>query len=821
MFRGSTSEPCAKAVRHFVPACSARPGCPVSSACAPGGVPPRAVRPPWDAPAERLAFASDTPRRTEIAPHLRDDGGGVRLTPEASEDLDQRGDGAFDCLLADTPRAHSAVVARVHLGRHPAQVFVGEPEGDAQVQGRGEPRSRRRRQERRALTQRATQFVRARTAVDSEDERCPRSDVDPMTERAASGARFRHDDAARVALRKRSGRTPEMPLARVAAALRAARAPKFARLAHEPTVGDPRRRFLGARSGVVGRADAPVHRFERGRPSARNRGAATRREIDFLVRAARLERAPISAETRSHTAVRVARLWGDARAEQRARSLDARAATAHARGVARARGGPRSPRGRRGNRARFGAAPARTACDEPREFERGGRRPAWFRPRRAPHRARCYRLGVVFATFVDGSAECEAALARLELRGDADLAKVEPAVREIIDAVRTEGDAGVQAYNERFGRRAPALVLHDYPGAASLDRLPPESRDALELAAARVRAYHQHEVDTGFRYEDAGITLGCRVLPVARAGVYAPGGKARYPSSVIMSAIPAQVAGVKEIVLATPLSGDDSDDGIFAAAHLAGVTMIVNAGGAQAIAALAYGTQTIPRVDKIVGPGNVYVACAKRLVFGAVAIDGIAGPSEIVVVADDEADPRIIAADLLSQAEHDEAAYPLLVCSSELMADAVRRELVRQLETLPRAATARAALSNGAAFVARSRERMAAIADRLAVEHLALHLAEPEALLSQIRRAGAAFLGTSTPEAMGDYLAGPSHVLPTGGAVRFGSPLGVYDFVTRTSIIRYSPHALEQHRRAVCAFARLEGLEAHARAVEARASPGR
>ncbi len=224
----------------------------------------------------------------------------------------------------------------------------------------------------------------------------------------------------------------------------------------------------------------------------------------------------------------------------------------------------------------------------------------------------------------------------------------------------------------------------------------------------------------------------------------------------------------------------------------------------------------MPRVDKIVGPGNLYVACAKRLVFGAVDIDGIAGPSEILVVADDEADPRVVAADLLSQAEHDEAAYPLLVCSSDLMAGAVRRELELQLASLPRAAIARPALQNGAAIVCASRERMGAVADRIAAEHLALHVEDPHAMLATVRRAGAAFLGRSTPEAMGDYVAGPSHVLPTGGAVRFGSPLGVYDFVTRTSIIEYSPAALERHADAVSTFARLEGLEAHARAVEAR-----
>jgi histidinol dehydrogenase len=423
----------------------------------------------------------------------------------------------------------------------------------------------------------------------------------------------------------------------------------------------------------------------------------------------------------------------------------------------------------------------------------------------------------MLSTFLDGSVDFETALARLDARGEADFARVEPVVREILAAVRAEGDAAVQRYNARFGRAAPQLVVRDYPGAAALERLPAEARQALQLAATRIRAFHERERDHGFRFEDGeGAALGVRVLPVSRAGVYAPGGKARYPSSVLMSAIPARVAGVSDVVLATPLAGDETDDPIYAAAHLSGVTALVDAGGAQAIGALAYGTQSIPRVDKIVGPGNAYVACAKRLVFGAVDIDGIAGPSEILVVADDEADPRIIAADLLSQAEHDEAAYPLLLCTSDLMAQAVRREVEQQLATLPRAAIARAALENGAAFVVQSRERMAKVADRLAAEHLALHVVDPHALFGQIHRAGAAFLGGSTPEAVGDYLAGPSHVLPTGGAVRFGSPLGVYDFVTRTSIIEYRPEALAKHERAVCVLARLEGLEAHARAVEAR-----
>jgi histidinol dehydrogenase len=427
------------------------------------------------------------------------------------------------------------------------------------------------------------------------------------------------------------------------------------------------------------------------------------------------------------------------------------------------------------------------------------------------------------AIFAEGTAEFDAALRKLELRGEADFEAVEQTVREILGAVRREGDAAVERYNEMFGRRALRLFTRDYPGRQALSRLPPDARQALELSAERVRAFHEHERDDGFRYTEGGVTLGVRVLPVSRVGVYAPGGKARYPSSVLMSAIAAGVAGVPDIVLATPLAGDATDDALFAAAYLAGVTAIVDAGGAQAVGALAYGTETIPRADKIVGPGNRYVACAKRLVFGAVDIDGIAGPSEILVVADDSADPRVIAADLLSQAEHDEDAYPMLICASDFMAQDVACEVARQLETLPRARIARAALDHGAIFVVAARARMAHVADRLAAEHLSLHVTDPYDLLATIRRAGAAFIGPMTPEAVGDYVAGPSHVLPTGGAVRFGSPLGVYDFVTRTSIIDYAPEALARQASAVCAFARLEGLEAHARAVEARlpTSPAR
>jgi histidinol dehydrogenase len=422
-----------------------------------------------------------------------------------------------------------------------------------------------------------------------------------------------------------------------------------------------------------------------------------------------------------------------------------------------------------------------------------------------------------------GTPEFGAALARLSDRGEADFSKAEPVVREVLDAVKKEGDAAVRRYVERFEKRSPkALFVREYRGEAALGRLAKEAREALEEAAARIRAFHERERSVmfggdGFRSSSDGVELGLRVRPLARVGVYAPGGKARYPSSVLMSAIPARVAGVSEVIVATPLAGDASDDAVLAAAHLAGVSAIVDCGGAQAIAALAYGTAEIPRVDKIVGPGNAYVACAKRLVYGSVAIDSIAGPSEILVVADGSAVPAYVAADLLSQAEHDEDAYPLLIAASGDFVDAVDRELAKQVATLPRASIAREALRrHGHAFVVADRNAMAAAADALAPEHLALHVDDPEALFARIRHAGAAFLGPLTPEAAGDYVAGPSHVLPTGGAVRFGSPLGVHDFVARTSVIRYSADALRRDERTIGVLARLEGLEAHARAVTLR-----
>jgi histidinol dehydrogenase len=412
------------------------------------------------------------------------------------------------------------------------------------------------------------------------------------------------------------------------------------------------------------------------------------------------------------------------------------------------------------------------------------------------------------------TSEFERERVRLLRRGHDDFEAVEGSVRETIAAIRRDGDEALFTLVERFeGRRPEPLFTREYDGLGALSRLPRELRESMELATARIVRYHEHQLTGGFRYEEAGVRLGMRVRPIRSVGVYAPGGKARYPSSVLMSALPARVAGVKEIVLATPAP----DDLLLAAAHLAGVSSILDAGGAQAIAALAYGTKTVPKVDKIVGPGNRYVACAKRLVFGEVGIDGIAGPSEILVLCDETANPRWVAADLLSQAEHDEAAYPLCITSSAELAARIAHELETQLASLPRQAIASESVAkNGVVFVVSSRQAMAALADAIAPEHLAIHAERPDELFDAVGAAGAAFVGPTTPEAAGDYLAGPSHVLPTGGAVRYGSPLGVYDFVARTSYIAYEPYALAAHQRAIMSLARAEGLEAHARATLVR-----
>jgi histidinol dehydrogenase len=425
-------------------------------------------------------------------------------------------------------------------------------------------------------------------------------------------------------------------------------------------------------------------------------------------------------------------------------------------------------------------------------------------------------VSVLLRSAVQGTPDFESQLQKLARRGEADFERVEPEVLQIVRHVRSEGDVALRRYIEQFEKRSPKQLLRtDYGGAEALAGLASEVQAALRQAAERIRSYHERQAEKldSFEYEDGGVRLGSRVTPLEHVGVYAPGGKARYPSSVLMSAIPARVAGVKRITLASPDPGPE----VRAACHLAGVDALLDSGGAHAIAALAYGTQSIERVDKIVGPGNVYVAAAKRLVFGEVSIDSIAGPSEILVVADESANPSVIAADLLSQAEHDEAAYALLVCSTEALVLAVRAELAKQLGDLPRKAVAEVSLRNNAvALIVRTRGDLAQVANTLAAEHVSIQCTAPREIADAITRAGALFVGSATPEAAGDYLAGPSHVLPTGGAARYGAPLGVYDFVSRSSLIAYEIPALARHAQAITTLARCEGLEAHARAVEVR-----
>jgi len=416
--------------------------------------------------------------------------------------------------------------------------------------------------------------------------------------------------------------------------------------------------------------------------------------------------------------------------------------------------------------------------------------------------------------FKIGTVEFETAVKALARRGESDLASVEPDVRAILEGVQRDGDQALRRFVQRFEKRELDQTLLD-PAQwhTQTQQVPVTLRKHLEHAADRIRKYHAHQVESGYAFESDGVRLEHRLRPLDSVGVYAPGGKARYPSTVLMCAIPAQVAGVKRIVLASP----DPTPEILLAAQLSGVTEVLNCGGAQAIAALSYGTETVNPVAKIVGPGNLYVACAKKLVFGTVGIDSVAGPSEILVVADAQANPSVVAADLLSQAEHDESAYPLLICVGSQLHDAILSELLRQLQALPRKAIAEVSVrERGACFVVETREQAAELASQLASEHLALHVSEPASLAEQIPCAGAIFVGAFTPETAGDYAAGPSHVLPTGGSARFSSPLGVYDFVVRTSLITYSAEALRSQRALLTDLARLEGLEAHARAVEVR-----
>ena len=424
-----------------------------------------------------------------------------------------------------------------------------------------------------------------------------------------------------------------------------------------------------------------------------------------------------------------------------------------------------------------------------------------------------------------GSAAARRRLARLERRGETAGARVEAEVRRIIEAVRRRGDRALLALTRRFdgvSLRRAELRVPDGALARAYRRQPPSVRRDLALAARRIRVFHARQRERSWSFRDAtGARLGQRIEPLARVGVYIPGGRAVYPSTVLMTVVTARVAGVREVIAVTPAQkgGDHPLDNplILAACHVAGVDRLYRLGGAQAIAALAFGTETVPRVDKIVGPGNIYVATAKRLCYGHVAIDAIAGPSEVVIVADRSADPELVAADMLAQAEHDPLAAAVCLTTDRRLAARVAAALAAQLATLPRRAIAERALAAfGAIVVTRSVAEAVEIANRLAPEHLELAVRDPGPVAAGVRHAGAVFLGQDAPEALGDYLAGPNHVLPTGGTARFASPLGVYDFVKRTSVIGAGPRTLATLGPPVVRLARLEGLDAHGRAVERR-----
>lgn len=395
-------------------------------------------------------------------------------------------------------------------------------------------------------------------------------------------------------------------------------------------------------------------------------------------------------------------------------------------------------------------------------------------------------------------------------------------VDQILQQVREQGDAAVVELTNRFdATRASTMADLELSQARlqqALEAITPEQRSALETAAQRVRDYHEKQLATSWQYEEAdGTLLGQQVTPMDRVGIYVPGGKAAYPSSVLMNAMPAKVAGVDEIIMVVPTPQGVINEMVLAAAAIAGVTRVFTIGGAQAVAALAYGTETVPAVDKIVGPGNIYVATAKRAVFGLVGIDMIAGPSEILVICDGETDPDWVAMDLFSQAEHDEDAQPILIATSGDYIDRVEASIAKLLPTMERRDIIAASMMNRALLIeVADLDEAAQISNRIAPEHLELSVADPKAMLPKIRHAGAIFMGRYTAEALGDYCAGPNHVLPTSGTARFSSPLGVYDFQKRSSLIMFSAEGASQMGKVASVLARGEGLTAHARSAEYR-----
>ena len=397
---------------------------------------------------------------------------------------------------------------------------------------------------------------------------------------------------------------------------------------------------------------------------------------------------------------------------------------------------------------------------------------------------------------------------------------VSAVVREILATVRAQGDKALYDYCEKFDHVAlPSLEVSQAEKDEAMQAVDPAFLEILRMAAENIRAFHRQQVRTSFILTDRpGVVMGQKIMPIEKVGLYVPGGTAAYPSTVLMDAIPAKIAGCREIVIVTPPGKDGKvPAAILAAAQIAGVDRVFKVGGAQAVAALAYGTETLPKVDKIVGPGNAFVAEAKRQVFGLVAIDMIAGPSEILVLADGSCDAKVVAADLLSQAEHDKMASAVLVTDSEALAEAVAQEIEQQLKTLPREEIARASIdNNGKIIVTGDLAAAIDVANALAPEHLELCVEQPFDYLDRITNAGSIFLGKNCPEALGDYLAGPNHTLPTSGTARFSSPLSVDDFVKKSQYTYFTRDALGQVAEQIAAFARQEGLEAHARSAVVR-----
>lgn len=397
--------------------------------------------------------------------------------------------------------------------------------------------------------------------------------------------------------------------------------------------------------------------------------------------------------------------------------------------------------------------------------------------------------------------------------------EIERRVYDIIENVRANGDAALREYSEKFdGVKLDDFKVDQSIIDAAWDNLPEDLKHALLVAKKNITEFHSREIEQGFVDMDTpGITRGQKVTPLARVGLYVPGGTAAYPSTIMMTALPAKIAGVKEIIMVTPPQKDGINPAVLGAAKLAGVDAVYQVGGAQGVAALAYGTEQIPKVDKIVGPGNIYVATAKRQVFGQVDIDMIAGPSEIGVIADDSANPVHLAADLLSQAEHDPRARAIMVTNSEKLANLVSDEVERQLSQLPRESIARPAIENNSYIaVMDSVEDMFTVMNEVAPEHLEIQLPDPMEYMSMVENAGSVFLGRYASEPLGDYVGGTNHVLPTSGTAKFSSPLGVYDFVKRISFTQFSRERLQEVAKDITTLARTEGLEAHARAIEVR-----